>query len=208
MSLALGTATIQHRHDCCGLWKLREPPRSWETALGCSNPSCGSNSLPSVLLANFLHMTHPTLFRDCDPRHGTRRYISHSELFDTASTHPFFPQRRAREPPNNPFFMTITPISRKKLAMHSQRQQDFFRRLDRALATRYVQEYLGLQRERRSQIAPNDNQIPQLWQPRYVVVYARLGNILTSILGCKCVMTHSRLEYPLFWSCQAYKKTT
>lgn len=65
--------------------------------------------------------------------------------------------------------MTITPIARKKLIMHSQRHQDFFRRLDRTLATRYVQEYLGLQRERRSRAASNDTQIPQLWQPRMQV---------------------------------------
>jgi HSP20 family protein len=53
--------------------------------------------------------------------------------------------------------------------MHNQRQQDFFKRLDRTLATRYVQEYLGLQRERRSHIKSNENQGPQIWQPRYVV---------------------------------------
>jgi hypothetical protein len=68
--------------------------------------------------------------------------------------------------------MTVTTVARKEPRMHSQRQQDFFRRLDRALATRYVHEYLGLQRERRSRIAPNDNQNPLLWQPRCVSVYA------------------------------------
>jgi hypothetical protein len=67
--------------------------------------------------------------------------------------------------------MTVT-TARKQPRMHSQRQQEFFRRLDRALATRYVHEYLGLQRERRSRIAPNDNQTPLLWQPRCVSVYA------------------------------------
>jgi len=65
--------------------------------------------------------------------------------------------------------MTVTTPARKHHIMHSQRQQDFFRHLDRALATRYVQEYLGLQRERRSRIAPNDNRTPQLWQPRLQV---------------------------------------
>jgi len=64
--------------------------------------------------------------------------------------------------------MTVT-TARKQPRMHSQRQQEFFRRLDRALATRYVHEYLGLQRERRSRIAPNDNQTPLLWQPRLQV---------------------------------------
>jgi hypothetical protein len=72
--------------------------------------------------------------------------------------------------PHHHSLMTVTTITRKQPMMHNQRQQDFFRRLDRALATRYVQEYLGLQRERRSRIAPNDNQTPQLWQPRYVAV--------------------------------------
>ena len=40
-------------------------------------------------------------------------------------------------------FMTV---ARKQQRMHSQRQQNF-RRLDRALATIYVHEYLGLQRK-------------------------------------------------------------
>jgi len=62
--------------------------------------------------------------------------------------------------------MTVTTLARKQPVMHSQRQDEFFRRLDRALAARYVQEYLGVQRERRSRIAPNDTQTPQLWQPR------------------------------------------
>ena len=66
--------------------------------------------------------------------------------------------------------MTVTTIARKQPMMHNQREGDFFRRLDRALATRYVQEYLGLQRERRSRIASNDTQTPQLWQPRSVAV--------------------------------------
>jgi len=66
--------------------------------------------------------------------------------------------------------MTVTKTPHKHRTMHSQRQQDFFRRLDRALATRYVQEYLGLQRERRSRIAPDENQTPQLWQPRMQVL--------------------------------------
>jgi len=62
--------------------------------------------------------------------------------------------------------ITPTPIARKNPVMHSQRQDDFFRRLDRALATRYVREYLGLQRERRLHAESHGDQMPQLWQPR------------------------------------------
>jgi len=62
--------------------------------------------------------------------------------------------------------MTVVTVARKQPAMHNQRQQDYFRRLDRALATRYVQEFLGTQRERRMRITTDSPQLPQLWQPR------------------------------------------
>jgi HSP20 family protein len=52
--------------------------------------------------------------------------------------------------------------------MANQNQQDFFRRLDRALARRYVHEYmLGRERDRRLRITPpTGRQTPRLWQPR------------------------------------------
>jgi len=62
--------------------------------------------------------------------------------------------------------MTVT-VTRKHPVMQSQNQQDFFRRLDRALARRYVHEYLvGRERGRRLQIEPTERQTPRLWQPR------------------------------------------
>lgn len=54
--------------------------------------------------------------------------------------------------------------------MHSARQQDYFRRLDRVLAARYVQECM-LRRDRRSRTPQSQTQSdqPQIWQPRCVL---------------------------------------
>jgi hypothetical protein len=78
------------------------------------------------------------------------------------------PQQLLREPS---FFMTVT-VTRKK--MQGQNQQEFFRRLDRTLARRYVHEYLlGREQERRLRITSNEDRQPptrpEFWQPRYVV---------------------------------------
>ena len=104
-------------------------------------------------------MSHSGMFRNplVVPRkpehHIYKAFGIHSENCDP---HPLFQPI---------IFMTAT-ATRKKSTMHSQRQQDFFRRMDHVLATRYVREYLGHERERRSQISPHDTQTPQFWQPR------------------------------------------
>jgi len=64
----------------------------------------------------------------------------------------------------------VLPSKSKPKSMHSPRQQDYFRRLDRALAARYVQECM-LRRDRRLR-APNSqthSDQPQLWQPRMLI---------------------------------------
>ena len=52
-------------------------------------------------------------------------------------------------------------------SMHNSRQQDYFRRLDRVLAARYVQECM-LRRNRRQPTPATNPDTPQVWQPRYV----------------------------------------
>lgn len=67
--------------------------------------------------------------------------------------------------------MTVT-VTRKHSVMQSQNREEFFRRLDRTLARRYIHQYI-LGREERRRVTSNENglppTIPEFWQPRYVV---------------------------------------
>ncbi|KAF7970501.1 hypothetical protein HWV62_11864 [Athelia sp. TMB] len=53
-------------------------------------------------------------------------------------------------------------------SMHNSRQQDYFRRLDRVLAARYVQECM-LRRNRRQPTPATNPDTPQVWQPRMLL---------------------------------------
>lgn len=64
--------------------------------------------------------------------------------------------------------VAVTAATRTKQMNNPSRQpNDFYSKLDRFLARKYVQEYLVAQRERQRNMNPEELQRPRLWQPRY-----------------------------------------